>query len=37
MELEEIFQKELNFKEAFYRLTPGRQRDYLVHFNLMQR
>jgi len=33
VELEEIFQKELNFKEAFYRLTPGRQRGYLIHFS----
>ena len=31
-ELEHIFQESPNFKKAFYSLTPGRQRGYLLHF-----
>ena len=30
--LEAIFKKEGKFKDAFYKLTPGRQRAYLLHF-----
>lgn len=32
-ELTEIFNDNEEFKEAFYRLTPGRQKSYLFHFN----
>ncbi len=32
-ELEEKFKKSSAFKKAFYALTPGRQRAYLLHFN----
>lgn len=31
-ELENKFQELPNFKDAFYSLTPGRQRGYLLHF-----
>lgn len=31
-ELESKFQELPNFKNAFYSLTPGRQRGYLLHF-----
>ncbi len=31
-ELEATFEEIPEFKEAFYRLTPGRQREYLLHF-----
>jgi uncharacterized protein YdeI (YjbR/CyaY-like superfamily) len=32
-ELEEAFGQDEAFKSAFYRLTPGRQRAYLLHFS----
>jgi uncharacterized protein YdeI (YjbR/CyaY-like superfamily) len=32
-ELEEAFRQDEAFKSAFYRLTPGRQRAYLLHFS----
>ncbi|MHC0447162.1 YdeI/OmpD-associated family protein [Flavobacterium sp. 3-218] len=32
-ELQNKFDADLNFKEAFYALTPGRQRAYLLHFS----
>jgi uncharacterized protein YdeI (YjbR/CyaY-like superfamily) len=32
-ELEEAFQQDETFKSAFYKLTPGRQRAYLLHFS----
>lgn len=31
-ELQDYFVQDTEFKEAFYRLTPGRQRGYLIHF-----
>ena len=31
-ELEQQFKKNAAFKKAFYQLTPGRQRAYLIHF-----
>lgn len=31
-ELSEIFSEIPEFKEAFYKLTPGRQRGYLLHY-----
>jgi uncharacterized protein YdeI (YjbR/CyaY-like superfamily) len=31
-ELEEKFRQDPSYKEAFYALTPGRQRGYLYHF-----
>lgn len=31
-ELEEKFEENPGLEEAFYRLTPGRQRGYLIHF-----
>lgn len=31
-ELKEEFTKNTAFEEAFYRLTPGRQKGYLLHF-----
>ena len=31
-ELTEEFTKNTAFEEAFYRLTPGRQKGYLLHF-----
>jgi uncharacterized protein YdeI (YjbR/CyaY-like superfamily) len=32
-ELEEAFRQDKAFKSAFYKLTPGRQRAYLLHFS----
>jgi uncharacterized protein YdeI (YjbR/CyaY-like superfamily) len=32
-ELEEAFRQDETFKSAFYKLTPGRQRAYLLHFS----
>ncbi|QQY82619.1 DUF1801 domain-containing protein [Tamlana sp. s12] len=32
-ELEAIFKDHAHFKKAFYKLTPGRQRGYLLHFD----
>lgn len=32
-ELEDIFEKMPELKTAFYALTPGKQRGYLIHFN----
>ncbi len=32
-ELQAYFNQDTEFKEAFYRLTLGRQRGYLIHFN----
>lgn len=32
-ELENKFNESANFKKAFYALTPGRQRGYLLHFS----
>jgi len=32
-ELVDIFNEENKFKEAFYQLTPGRQRGYLLHYS----
>lgn len=32
-ELEQEFQNDLEFKTAFYNLSPGRQRGYLLHFS----
>tara|TARA_R110002167_G_scaffold65994_2_gene186851 strand:- start:2243 stop:2884 length:642 start_codon:yes stop_codon:yes gene_type:complete len=32
-ELEIIFKEEKDFKEAFYALTPGRQKGYLLYFS----
>jgi uncharacterized protein YdeI (YjbR/CyaY-like superfamily) len=32
-ELEQAFEQNPSLKEAFYALTPGRQRGYLLHFN----
>ncbi len=31
-ELENIFKKDAKLKTAFYALTPGRQRAYLIYF-----
>ncbi len=31
-ELEEAFAEDTEFRKAFYLLTPGRQRAYLIHF-----
>jgi len=31
-ELEEAFAEDPDFRKAFYQLTPGRQRAYLIHF-----
>jgi uncharacterized protein YdeI (YjbR/CyaY-like superfamily) len=31
-ELKEAFSQDSTFKTAFYQLTPGRQRAYLLHF-----
>ncbi|MGJ5641560.1 YdeI/OmpD-associated family protein [Formosa sp. S-31] len=33
LELQEVFNSDQDFKTAFYNLTPGRQRGYLLHFN----
>jgi uncharacterized protein YdeI (YjbR/CyaY-like superfamily) len=33
VELEQVFAKDPNLKEAFYKLTPGRQRGYIIHFS----
>lgn len=32
-ELMVSFDKDQNFKEAFYKLTPGRQRGYIIYFS----
>lgn len=32
-ELQDLFEKDETFKSAFYALTPGRQRGYLLHFS----
>lgn len=32
-ELDEIFKKDPTLKEAFFALTPGRQRGYILHFS----
>lgn len=32
-ELEQAFENDSEFKTAFYNLTPGRQRGYLLHFS----
>lgn len=32
-ELEQEFENDSDFKTAFYNLTPGRQRGYLLHFS----
>ncbi|MDO6518548.1 YdeI/OmpD-associated family protein [Zobellia uliginosa] len=32
-ELNQAFENDLEFKTAFYNLTPGRQRGYLLHFS----
>lgn len=32
-ELKQAFEKNSDFKKAFYELTPGRQRGYLLHFS----
>jgi uncharacterized protein YdeI (YjbR/CyaY-like superfamily) len=31
-ELNVAFKKQPSFKKAFYALTPGRQRGYILHF-----
>jgi uncharacterized protein YdeI (YjbR/CyaY-like superfamily) len=31
-ELQRMFEEDPSFEAAFYRLTPGRQRGYLIHF-----
>jgi len=33
LELKNAFERDMLFKKAFYKLTPGRQRGYLLHFN----
>lgn len=33
IELEQEFENDSEFKTAFYNLTPGRQRGYLLHFS----
>ena len=32
-ELDKAMQQDGDFKKAFYALTPGRQRGYLLHFS----
>lgn len=32
-ELVQIFESDSGFKKAFYALTPGRQRGYIIHFS----
>lgn len=32
-ELAQIFEEDLTFKNAFYQLTPGRQRGYIIYFS----
>ena len=32
-ELLEAFEQDLEFKQAFYKLTTGRQRGYIIHFS----
>jgi uncharacterized protein YdeI (YjbR/CyaY-like superfamily) len=32
IELKEVFKKDTNYKKAFFKLTPGRQRAYLIFF-----
>lgn len=32
-ELTEVFKEDPAFKKAFYALTPGRQRGYIIHFS----
>jgi uncharacterized protein YdeI (YjbR/CyaY-like superfamily) len=31
-ELQEVFKKDIDYKKAFFKLTPGRQRAYLIFF-----
>ncbi|MGO4911282.1 DUF1801 domain-containing protein [Leeuwenhoekiella sp. W20_SRS_FM14] len=33
IELEQAFNLDFSFKSAFYKLTPGRQRGYLIYFS----
>ncbi len=33
IELDDIFKKDKAFKDTFEKLTPGKQRSYLLHFN----
>jgi len=33
LELEQAFDSDPAFKNAFYKLTPGRQRGYIIHFS----
>jgi len=32
VELQEVFKKDADYKKAFFKLTPGRQRAYLIFF-----
>lgn len=32
VELQEVFKKDIDYKKAFFKLTPGRQRAYLIFF-----
>ena len=32
VELHEVFKKDANYKKAYFKLTPGRQRAYLIFF-----
>ena len=32
-ELNQVFDEDTEFKTAFYKLTPGRQRSYIIHFS----
>ena len=32
VELQEFFKKDIDYKKAFFKLTPGRQRAYLIFF-----
>jgi uncharacterized protein YdeI (YjbR/CyaY-like superfamily) len=36
-ELVQIFESDSGFKKAFYALTPGRQRGYIIHFSQPKR
>ncbi len=33
VELEQVFAEDPGLKEAFYKLTPGRRRGYIIHFS----
>lgn len=35
-ELLEAFEQDLEFKQAFYKLTTGRQRGYIIHFSQLK-